>query len=521
MTIQTDRASTTRDLGDWRVLLPGPPHGDVLWISGTDVPEANLDQEYDLVVATGSPPSGWRGSGPSGWDLATLVSRLRPGGSLYLEVRRWAVIARPSRIRRELRRYGLITTGIHAAIPDAATARVLIPVDDSRPALLYVRDLLWGGSRTRRVLRTVVRRLAMAGRMDVVVRSMGITAVRSDERPGPTTPRQDRSLVAAASQVAFPQAVGGTWLLQRPGHSVASPVIVRLWRDAADRDGTVLAKVGVSEASRARIVHEQHALQQLGPYRSDTSVAVPTALGSFTWGDEPVTLESAVPGRPVPQWLADRPRWTPTSGGPWDAWVAWLARVQARSARPMTADDLRTFILDPLATAGTLAGADADAGATARLARLAAEAASRHERAPLVVVTAHHDLGPSNVLVDDHGQPIGVVDWESSGPGLPATDLVYFIAQLADILDPGGLDRSPAPLVTDQWVRSYLSTLAVDPDWLPTLAIAAWVMHARNEAGRDTAAHPNGDRPARDRLFAALTRAPGASLDQDPPATAR
>ncbi len=174
MTIRTDHVSTGADPADWRFLLAEPPSGDGLWVAGIDVPvprslaaelhlvratdgaTAPSDREYDLVAAIGPPPPGWRGSGPSGWDLARLARCVRPGGNLYLQVRRWAVIGRPSRLRRDLRRHGFVPTGTHAAIPDLATARVLLPLDDPRPALLYVRDLLWGGSRTRRVFRTVV-----------------------------------------------------------------------------------------------------------------------------------------------------------------------------------------------------------------------------------------------------------------------------------------------------------------------------------------------------------------------------
>ncbi len=376
--------------------------------------------------------------------------------------------------------------------------------------------------------------------MDFVVSAIGVTAIREERPRGRAVAWPDRGLVAAASRVVHPAGAGGTWLLQRPGGSATSPVIVRVWTVASDRVESFLAKVGGSPAARARIVHEQHVLERLGPYRVDSSVAVPSALGWTTWGAEPVALETVVPGRPLPQWLADRTRWTPAPGGPWDAWVIWLARAQARSARPMTADDLRSFVLDPLATAASLAGAGAaaDAEVTGRLGRLGAEAIRRHERAPLVVVTAHHDLGPSNVLVHDDGRPVGVVDWESAGPGLPATDLLYFIAQLAGVLDGrrgtqagwtfehlflrgDGSDRSPASLVTDHWIGSYLRVLALDPAWLPTLAIAAWVMHARNEAARGTPGHVPGGRPARDRLHAAVLRPPRRFADQPEPATSR
>lgn len=549
MTGPPDPPSARADRADWRFLLAVPPTGDALWVAtddrpvpdslaaaigvvrATDGPRSALpDREYDLVAAVGRPPAAWRGAGPGGWDLARLARCVRPGGQLYLHIRRWAAIGRPSRLRRDLRSHGFIPTGTHAAIPGPDDARVLIPLDDPRPAWAYVDDLLWGGSRARRALRIVLRLLARAGRLDVVVRAVGVTAIREapartavitrSGRPG-RPGRPDRGLVAAVARVVQPGAAGGTWLLQRPGESASSPLIVRVWPAAAtgqDRGEQVLAKIGTTAQARDRLVLEQRALGQLGPYRSDPSVAVPSALGWTTWGADAIALETVVRGRPIPQWLADHDRWAPTPGGPWDAWVTWLAQAQARSARPATEDDLRGLVLDPLGEAASLAGVGADTAVAGRLERLGAEAVRRHERTPLVIVTAHHDLGPSNVLVDDDGQPVGVIDWESSGPGLPATDLLYFVAQLAAVRGGAGSGGSRGPRETDRWIHAYLGALAVDAEWLPTLAVAGWVKHARNEAARGTPGHAPGARPAHDRLRAALTQ-PGPWSATQPRAT--
>lgn len=47
----------------------------------------------------------------------------------------------------------------------------------------------------------------------------------------------------------------------------------------------------------------------------------------------------------------------------------------------------------------------------------------------------HRDLGPEHVLVDEHGDLAGVLDWEETGIGDPAMDFAWWLHELPDVAE--------------------------------------------------------------------------------------
>jgi len=111
---------------------------------------------------------------------------------------------------------------------------------------------------------------------------------------------------------------------------------------------------------------------------------------------------------------------------------------------------------------------------------------------PLPLVREHRDFGPYNVLIDGL-ERIAVLDWENAElQGLPALDLIYFLAYFALFLDgaqhpprvresfratlnPGTLTGS----VQRECLDYYMSRMRLDPSSLRPLRLFTWLVHCR------------------------------------------
>jgi aminoglycoside phosphotransferase (APT) family kinase protein len=112
----------------------------------------------------------------------------------------------------------------------------------------------------------------------------------------------------------------------------------------------------------------------------------------------------------------------------------------------------------------------------------------------LPLVCEQRDFGPWNILVDDAGA-LGVLDWESSElRGLPALDLIYFLAVheffLSGALKSGRfaaayrstLDAStPAGTLRQRCLTRYADHVGIDARHVPALSMLTWIVHARGE----------------------------------------
>ena len=283
-----------------------------------------------------------------------------------------------------------------------------------------------------------------------------------------------------------------------------------------------------------RVLAEHGALESARGFLSPGPGAdrVPRPLVSTEIDGLCVTVESAWRGRSLLAHLREN---AGGIGGYLDKLslpADWLATLHARSAMPATSQQMQEFVFAPLESAGedfNLSAQEKDA-----LEYLRSRACKMADSAPLPVVFNHNDLNIVNVLVDEHGELTQVIDWDVAGPGLPATDLIYFLMRLASEAEAAGSDealdsykelffgasakaeqrpanefagytgaKSPygdspgeasprrrtslvcSPRLQSQgaarWLRDYCRQVGLAWDWLPVLFPLAWIQHARNE----------------------------------------
>lgn len=106
----------------------------------------------------------------------------------------------------------------------------------------------------------------------------------------------------------------------------------------------------------------------------------------------------------------------------------------------------------------------------------------------------HRDCSPWNVVITPAGSP-ALLDWESAEPdGLPALDLVYFLANCAFVLD-GALEsgrtrESYARLldpgseyggIAARAMAEYAAALDLGPEELRRLRLLCWIVHSHSD----------------------------------------
>jgi aminoglycoside phosphotransferase (APT) family kinase protein len=126
----------------------------------------------------------------------------------------------------------------------------------------------------------------------------------------------------------------------------------------------------------------------------------------------------------------------------------------------------------------------------------------------LEAVPEQRDFGPWNVLVTPAGE-IAVLDWESADvDGLPALDLLYYLAYAAFNVDRASdrerrvasfrrsLDAAtPTGAIRRDCLARYFGTLGLEPAQLAPLRALVWLIHAQSDA-RHAAADAGGVAPA-------------------------
>lgn len=515
---------------DWRAALLCPVRGRTLWVAGSVQPPAWLattsevvvrppddlpTQAFDLVVLRASGRDARLRRRRAGGHRHGAIRLVAPGGRLWLECD--GHLAVPPRLGAELASAGFVDIARLAVFPGSVTPEHVVPLDDGRAGAWYVEHAFWATTPLRRVWRLVARIAARAGSLHLVAPATIITA-RRPERAVDRVPRAERggfrpSIIGELPDHAAGVGPVGTWALQRSSRRATAPTILRLWDEGPHP--THVVKIGRGPAA-ARVIDEQHRLERLASYRADTRIRVPMGLGSHRLGPDTCGIESSVPGRPFNAWLEEHGRSVVWPA--YDPWVGWLAAAQRRTA---TTDEGVVLVQGLLGDAVRL---DLPTGARRTLLDASVESDRLARREPLPSVLAHHDLGPANQLVDEAGRIVGVVDWESSGPGAPALDLIYWVALLCDSV---GIDArragwtfenllpvlagrqgggGDATRVVRGWLRRYLDVVGIDPAWLPILSLATWAMHARNEAAKGEGG------PFRRRLLAAVEAQDAASV---------
>jgi hypothetical protein len=141
---------------------------------------------------------------------------------------------------------------------------------------------------------------------------------------------------------------------------------------------------------------------------------------------------------------------------------------------------------------------------------------------PLPIVPEQRDFGPWNLLVTPTGE-LAVLDWESASlEGLPALDLLYFLAYASFKVD--GAHRlqdriasyrrslnpsTPTGAVRRDCLSRYQSSLGLDSGRLAPIRALVWLIHAQSDyehAMADAGGRPPAD-VLKGSLFLALWQA--------------
>jgi aminoglycoside phosphotransferase len=421
------------------------------------------DEQPDLIVVAPDPSE----AGSRDWlehAVATCAARLGGEGLAY-------VLADPRtrrRVRRLLRRAGLVPGPAFLHLPDPGASRHLIELDQTAASHAFggVAPLVpW-----KRGLARVVLAGGGAGAIARSSAGVGVVARRPAAPPlfgwlrgigGADVPEHAHLLTASW------RADGSSVVLHAFGPRSAPPVVAKLALGAG--------VAGTGEAGR---------LARLGPTARQAGAQVPEVVGCGRLGVADVLLETAVPGEPLMSLLARREKLLEEAI---ERLARWLARWHELSAvrRPLTPGDLEREVLGPAEEL-----APELAGGRGYLDRLAARCAAV-TGSPAPLVHAHNDLTMANVLVDGAGG-LGVVDWESAeDEALPLKDFFYAVAdataataRYGDRLSAARRCFAPGGGLAPRTARlqnSIAAAAGASPPIVELAFHACWLRHAANE----------------------------------------
>lgn len=161
-----------------------------------------------------------------------------------------------------------------------------------------------------------------------------------------------------------------------------------------------------------------HADERLGGWRA----LLPTIVGEGDVGGSYCVLESRLPGSGGEQMLRDPARRRTYRSSA----IATISEMH-RSTRQLVRvgeDELLRWVHEPMATVVSALPRAHRAAAAA----LAAAIASRLRDAIVATAWTHGDYSADNVLADEEGRTVGVVDWCDGEPaGFAVLDVVSFL----------------------------------------------------------------------------------------------
>jgi len=273
------------------------------------------------------------------------------------------------------------------------------------------------------------------------------------------------------------------WLLLTGGKRSINKVVALGFRRSGDAGGPDLAlKIARVSDAEPGLRREAEVLRELERERPEVP-GIPRVLGEETRSGRLGVAESPVLGRPLLDQL------TPASfEGQARAVTDWLAGLAGRPSAEPRAGWWPRLVGEPLEEFERTFGPVAGEGLVERARR------ALDPLGDLPLVCEHRDCAPWNVLITPAGD-LALLDWESAEPrGLPALDLVYFLANSAFVLDralESGLTResygrlldpgSATGAVAEACLRQYAGRVGSDPAQLPALRLLCWIVHSRSD----------------------------------------
>jgi hypothetical protein len=491
---------------DWRFLLPVPEPRRVWCIGGQDL----MDGVTSIAAEVVSSPSARDcdlavAEDPDAKILAQLFSTLRPGGACYTE---WRVgQGGVHLVDRQLREAGFAEVTCYRPWPAFPRLPVYWIQLGASGAAAYVRSRLrLRGGRIRRLLTGLRDGLWGRGRGGYRATICAIAYRTPDPR------RKDLDPVGWLEHHWAEWGLGAiparlSTVLVTGGPRTVSKVVLLAFAEPSPIP-VIAIKAPRVDAATPGILRESDALATLTGPASPRVVGIPRLLFRRELGRLTVIGETAIAGRPLDSLLDRRslPAWSMKVTD----WLASLAKQ--RPTRPAAYWQER--IVDPvLSRFIEHFGAVVDPGLLRESETMVRSIGS------LPSVPEQRDFGPWNLLVTPAGQ-LAVLDWESAEvEGLPALDLLYYLAYACFNVDRAhdfesrvrsyrrSLDPSSLTgVVRGDSLSRYLDVLGIQAGALAPLRVLVWLIHAHSDfvhAASDAAGSPSAAALKRS-LFLAL-----------------
>jgi hypothetical protein len=493
---------------DWRFLIPNSRPATSICFDGGPLARA-VGLISDGQVATPRDAPGACdlavASNPDRTTLAAAWAALRPGGALYAE---WSspLAGGALGIRRRLESAGFQGIACYWTWPSPARPQLWLPLE--APGAL--RYFLCSRPKPRRVVRRVLHtarevawRLslrthftfpicAVARKPALVV---GYHPATSTPQPGARrrAPRVAGMNAELASAILERWEVWGlgpsptalSWLGMAVGERSINKVVGLVFAEPDPRPRLAVKLPRVTEAVPG-LIKEAAALRAVQALRPGGVSGVPRVLSCRKHDNLLVLVETAMVGRPIFTQLR-RSTYRDLAL----AATTWLADLAGRPIpRPRTSWWNR--LVEPI-----LADFDESFGRVLDPGLLRETVAILATLGDLPIVCEQRDFSPWNVLITTEGQVV-VLDWESAElQGLPALDLLYFLAYLVFFLDGAitsgryresyraSLDASTlAGAVSVECLTRYADRIGIAPAALDPLRLLVWLLHSRSEYRR-------------------------------------
>ncbi len=509
---ETERNRRLRQ-ADWRFLMPGPPPAVAVCFANGRLAEAAA-----LVAGKVLRPEQ---AAPGSCDLAVALNpdrgtlqaawlALAPGGALYAEWHSPLAGGAPG-ARRRLEAAGFTCAECYWPWPnpDRAAPLFWLPLAEPQALDFFLATRPKPPAPSRRASSALLRvgwRLARRARL---LWPLCVTA----RKPGAAD--KEKSVLDMLHNHWSERGLGPapqrlSWLLLTGGSSSLNKAAGLVFADSSPQPQVVI-KLPRRPESAASLAREAAALRAVHAGRPGGLPGVPQVVFFQDQPEATALGETVLTGQPIYLGLR-RENYRELALRVTD----WLAGL-AGPAAPCPREEWWPRLVEPaLAEFEDAFGAALDPG----LLRQARALLSTLE--PLPLAPEQRDCSPWNVLLSPAGELI-VLDWESAEPrGLPALDLVYFLAFLAFFLE-GAMETrrfgepiraalDPASFtgrVQAECQARYAAALGLDPTALRPLRLLAWLIHSRSEYRqlRAEAGGPPAPEALRGSLFVQLWQA--------------
>jgi hypothetical protein len=480
---------------DWRFLLPNPePHVSICFARGllakavqaisdcTVNPQDATPGVCDLTVAID----------PDQKTLGAAWEALRTGGACYTE---WysPLHTNPRIVKEKLSAMGFENVTCYWAWPLPARAPALfwLPVEATGAIHFFMTHRTPDKSIARHWVRALLRFLWRGARGLGIIGPICAVA-RKPVRYGPSLLKPDlKPALLDFIRASWDKwGLGGTperlsWLLLTEGNHSRKKAVGLVFAEP-DTQPRIAVKMPRVASSIPGLLNEKTTLEYIQAFRQNDLCGIPRVLFCEQWDSLVFLGETALTGVPL---------YTKLNRSNFHQLVLEASNWQIKLAghnRPIPSRDWWKRIAEPAFEVFSESFGDVIDDGMLRTAREILAALGSLPR-----VCEQRDFSPWNVMVTADEQ-LAILDWESAElNGLPATDLIYFLAYAGFFLDGAwqsgrfresyraSLDRFTfTGAVHAEAMAQYVAQVDIDISSLRALRLLTWMVHARSEYRR-------------------------------------